>query len=119
MASSLFATTAIVLSSAIATIVTTRDFKQFAPVVLGSKDYNLLWAKFILIFVSFVWAFMCHIQSIRYLNHVSCQAALPALFFSPYWLFEFWIPEYLPTPPSCLPETSEPDQLVGFPFLAC
>jgi hypothetical protein len=82
MASSLFATTAIVLSSAIATIVTTRDFKQFAPVVLGSKDYNLLWAKFILIFVSFVWAFMCHIQSIRYLNHVSCQAALWALCFS-------------------------------------
>lgn len=53
MASSLSATTALVLSSAIAMIVITRDIKQLAQVALGSKDVNLLWVKFILISVPF------------------------------------------------------------------
>ncbi|CAI5458634.1 unnamed protein product [Closterium sp. Yama58-4] len=81
MASTLLATTAIILSSGIAAFITsaaTADVKASVfAVTLGSRAPAVVAVKFISIFLCFLFAFVCHVQSIRYTNHVNFLINIP------------------------------------------
>ncbi|GJP37705.1 hypothetical protein CLOM_g22134 [Closterium sp. NIES-68] len=81
MASTLLATTAIILSSGIAAFITsaaTADVKASVfAVTLGSREPAVVAVKFISIFLCFLFAFVCHVQSIRYTNHVNFLINIP------------------------------------------
>eukprot|EP00897_Mesotaenium_endlicherianum_P007425 jgi/Mesen1/6710/ME000344S05994 len=81
MASSLLATTAILLSSAIGAFVSSTSAATFKKslnsLVLGATEAAWTTAKFFSILICFLFAFLCHVQAIRYTNHVNFLITIP------------------------------------------
>ena len=68
MASTLLASTAIMLSSVIAVLMTSGNWDKSALLVFGDKSELVFSIKFFLILVCFLVAFLFNMQSIRYYN---------------------------------------------------
>eukprot|EP00850_Spirogloea_muscicola_P015413 SM000117S25533 [mRNA] locus=s117:318992:320185:- [translate_table: standard] len=81
MASSLLASTAIGLSTAMAALlrsaldpVVRQALQSF---IVGADSDAVIAVKFFCLLLCFLWAFLCYIQSIRYVNHVSFLVNIP------------------------------------------
>ncbi|KAG6554655.1 hypothetical protein Mapa_003673 [Marchantia paleacea] len=79
MGSTLLATTAILLSSAVAAfLASSYDVKQrISSSVLGSQSAVSLGGKYMVLLSGFLSAFLCYVQSVRYTNHVNFNINLP------------------------------------------
>lgn len=81
MASTLLATTAIALSSGMAAFITNTSAstlkKSLRDIVLGSQGEAAITVKFFSILICFLFAFLGHMQSIRYINHVNFLINIP------------------------------------------
>ncbi|KAJ4966798.1 hypothetical protein NE237_018647 [Protea cynaroides] len=76
MASTLLASTAIMLSSIVAVIMANSDSRP-SGIVFGAQSVLGLWIKFFSILVCFLLAFLFNVQSIRYYSHASILINLP------------------------------------------
>eukprot|EP00271_Cylindrocystis_brebissonii_P001556 TRINITY_DN11826_c0_g2_i1.p1 TRINITY_DN11826_c0_g2~~TRINITY_DN11826_c0_g2_i1.p1 ORF type:complete len:271 (+),score=41.42 TRINITY_DN11826_c0_g2_i1:325-1137(+) len=82
MASSLLASTAIVLSSGIAAYISSTSTSaskttSLTNFIVGSNSGVVVSVKFFSILMCFLFAFFCNIQAIRYTNHVSFLINVP------------------------------------------
>ncbi|KAL3696748.1 hypothetical protein R1sor_010824 [Riccia sorocarpa] len=79
MGSTLLATTAILLSSAVAAfLASSYDVKEKVnSATLGSQTAVSLAVKYMALLAGFLAAFLCYVQSIRYTNHVNFNINLP------------------------------------------
>ena len=77
MASTLLASTAIMLSSLIAVLMTSRGWDKSALLVFGDVSELGFSIKFFSILVCFLVAFLFNVQSIRYYNHASILINVP------------------------------------------
>ncbi|KAK9994945.1 hypothetical protein SO802_024648 [Lithocarpus litseifolius] len=77
MASTLLASTAIMLSSLIAVLMTSGNWDKSALLVFGDKSELVFSIKFFLILVCFLVAFLFNMQSIRYYSHASLLINVP------------------------------------------
>ncbi|KAL2921587.1 hypothetical protein RDABS01_013078 [Bienertia sinuspersici] len=77
MASTLLATTAILLSSVIAVLMTSRGSGNMLGLVLGDESPMGFSIKFFSILVCFLLAFLLNVQSIRYYSHASILINVP------------------------------------------
>lgn len=72
--STLVATVAILLASAIATFISSTVSSNMRQVlqriVVGAQSEAVLMVKWLCILLCFLFQFVCHVQSIRYSNHV-------------------------------------------------
>ncbi|KAJ3074718.1 hypothetical protein HK102_005741 [Quaeritorhiza haematococci] len=72
MATSLFASSSILIASALAALTSTSD--RLSPInefVYGTQNTALSMVKLIIIITCFLCAFLCFLQSMRYLNHIN------------------------------------------------
>jgi uncharacterized membrane protein len=76
MASTLLASTAIMLSSLIAVLMSSKN-ESVVTVVFGDRTELLLSIKFFSILVCFLLAFLLNVQSIRYYSHASILINVP------------------------------------------
>lgn len=77
MASTLLASTAIMLSSVIAVLMTSRGTSNMFGLVLGDASQMGFSVKFFSILVCFLLAFLLNVQSIRYYSHASILINVP------------------------------------------
>ena len=77
MASTLLASTAIMLSSLIAVLMTSRSWDKSALPVFGDVSELGFSIKFFSILVCFLVAFLFNVQSIRYYSHASILINVP------------------------------------------
>lgn len=78
MASTLLASTAIMLSSLIAVLMSSRNEERgVVAVVFGDRTELVLSIKFFAILVCFLLAFLLNVQSIRYYSHASILINVP------------------------------------------
>ncbi|PIA34988.1 hypothetical protein AQUCO_03700325v1 [Aquilegia coerulea] len=78
MASTLLASTAIMLSSIIAVLMTSKNGNQpTTPLLYGDKSQLGFSIKFFCILVCFLLAFLLNVQSIRYYSHASILINVP------------------------------------------
>ncbi|KAJ0046439.1 uncharacterized protein LOC116138730 isoform X1 [Pistacia vera] len=77
MASTLLASTAIMLSSLIAVLMTGGNGDRSMWIVFGAKSELFFSIKFFLILVCFLVAFLLNVQSIRYYSHASILINVP------------------------------------------
>ncbi|CAK8537746.1 unnamed protein product [Lathyrus sativus] len=77
MASTLLASTAIMLSSLIAVLMTNRNDGGVVSMVFGDRTELVLSMKFFSILICFLLAFLLNIQSIRYYSHASILINVP------------------------------------------
>ena len=77
MASTLLASTAIMLSSLIAVLMTSRSWDKSALLVFGDVSELGFSIKFFSILVCFLVAFLFNVQSIRYYSHASILINVP------------------------------------------
>ncbi|KAL4594591.1 hypothetical protein ACB092_12G029900 [Castanea dentata] len=77
MASTLLASTAIMLSSLIAVLMTSRSWDKSALLVFGDMSELGFSIKFFSILVCFLVAFLFNVQSIRYYSHASILINVP------------------------------------------
>lgn len=84
MASTLLASTAIMLSSLIAVLMSSRnEERSVVSVVFGDRSELVLSIKFFSILVCFLLAFLLNVQSIRYYSHASILINVPFKKLSP------------------------------------
>ncbi|XP_021909570.1 uncharacterized protein LOC110823486 [Carica papaya] len=84
MASTLLASTAIMLSSLIALLMSSSTTNRSSWFVLGSKSELAFSIKFFSILVCFLVSFMFNVQSIRYYSHASILINVPFMKMSPH-----------------------------------
>ncbi|XP_047325231.1 uncharacterized protein LOC124929020 [Impatiens glandulifera] len=79
MASTLLASTAIMLSSVIAVLMThsTGGYRPSSTLFFGDTGDRMLTIKFFFILVCFIVTFLLNVQSIRYYNHVGILINVP------------------------------------------
>uniref|UniRef100_A0A2N9HS21 Reverse transcriptase zinc-binding domain-containing protein n=1 Tax=Fagus sylvatica TaxID=28930 RepID=A0A2N9HS21_FAGSY len=77
MASTLLASTAIMLSSLIAVLMTSRSWDKSEFIVFGDRSELGFNIKFFSILVCFLVAFLFNVQSIRYYSHASILINVP------------------------------------------
>jgi len=78
MASTLLASTAIMLSSLIAVLMSSRnEGRSVVSLVFGDRTELVLSIKFFSILVCFMLAFLLNVQSIRYYSHASILINVP------------------------------------------
>ncbi|KAH7543692.1 hypothetical protein ACOSQ2_031978 [Xanthoceras sorbifolium] len=77
MASTVLASTAIMLSSLIALLMTSRSGDRSMWLVFGDRSELFFSIKFFLILVCFLVAFLLNVQSIRYYSHASILINVP------------------------------------------
>lgn len=77
MASTLLASTAIMLSSLIAVLMTSGNDGQSNGLILGDRSAMGFSIKFFSILVCFLVAFLLNVQSIRYYSHASILINVP------------------------------------------
>ncbi|XP_021760585.1 uncharacterized protein LOC110725411 [Chenopodium quinoa] len=77
MASTLLASTAIMLSSVIAVLMTSRGSGSMFGLVLGDASQMGFSVKFFSLVVCFLLAFLLNVQSIRYYSHASILINVP------------------------------------------
>uniref|UniRef100_A0A7N2MGW9 DUF599 domain-containing protein n=1 Tax=Quercus lobata TaxID=97700 RepID=A0A7N2MGW9_QUELO len=77
MASTLLASTAIMLCSLIAVLMSSDNWDKSALLVFGDKSELVFSIKFFLILVCFLVAFLFNMQSIRYYSHASFLINVP------------------------------------------
>ncbi|XP_042481880.1 uncharacterized protein LOC122062362 [Macadamia integrifolia] len=76
MASTVLASTAIMLSSVVAMIMVNTNARQ-SEIVYGAHSELGFWIKFFSILVCFLLAFLFNVQSIRYYSHASMLINVP------------------------------------------
>lgn len=80
MASTLLASTAITLSSIIGALVSSASggsSKSLRSFVYGETGNITSTLKYLCLLLCFLFAFVCHVQSIRYASHVSFLVSIP------------------------------------------
>lgn len=77
MASTLLASTAIMLSSLIALLMTSANGEKSLWIVFGTRTQAFFSIKFFLILLCFLVAFLLNVQSIRYYSHASILINVP------------------------------------------
>ncbi|XP_043714895.1 uncharacterized protein LOC122663276 [Telopea speciosissima] len=77
MASTVLASTAIMLSSVVAMIMANSKARPSGEIVFGGQSELGLWIKFFSILVCFLLAFLFNVQSIRYYSHASILINVP------------------------------------------
>ncbi|XP_042481677.1 uncharacterized protein LOC122062098 [Macadamia integrifolia] len=76
MASTLLASTAIMLSSVVAILMANSKARP-SGIIFGVQSEMGIWVKFFTILVCFLMAFLFNVQSIRYYSHASILINLP------------------------------------------
>ncbi|KAL3693071.1 hypothetical protein R1sor_006722 [Riccia sorocarpa] len=80
MGSTLMATTAIILSSAVAAfLASSYDIKKpIRGAILGAQGSSALVIKYMCLMAGFLLAFLCYVQAVRYTNHVTFIINIPS-----------------------------------------
>ncbi|CAK9263008.1 unnamed protein product, partial [Sphagnum jensenii] len=71
MGSTLMASTAILMSSTTGVFMTSTYFNSMSKPMLGGANDTLTSVKYMTLLFCFLFAFLCFMQSVRYLNHVN------------------------------------------------
>ncbi|CAL9008974.1 unnamed protein product [Prunus brigantina] len=95
MASTLLASTAIMLSSLIAVLMTGGSKDRKAFFVFGNRSELAFSIKFFAILVCFLVAFLFNVQSIRYYSHASILINTPLKKMSPHHKHHYLTTEYV------------------------
>ncbi|XP_043712052.1 uncharacterized protein LOC122660863, partial [Telopea speciosissima] len=90
MASTVLASTAIMLSSVVAIIMANSKARPSDEIVFGIQSELGFWIKFFSILVCFLLAFLFNVQSIRYYSHASILINVPVKkMISPHLMVEY------------------------------
>jgi uncharacterized membrane protein len=77
MGSTLMASTAILMSSTTGVFMTSTYFNSMSKPMLGGANDTLTSVKYMTLLFCFLFAFLCFMQSVRYLNHVNYLINVP------------------------------------------
>ncbi len=77
MGSTLMASTAILMSSTTGVFMTSTYFNSMSKPMLGGANDTLTSVKYMTLLFCFLFAFLCFMQSVRYLNHVNFLINVP------------------------------------------
>jgi uncharacterized membrane protein len=77
MGSTLMASTAILMSSTTGVFMTSTYFNSMSKPMLGGANDTLTSVKYMSLLFCFLFAFLCFMQSVRYLNHVNYLINVP------------------------------------------